>query len=55
MKGMTTVWHDMGFFAWEPKTETERFEADWALLFVLGVVTGDDGDGSRDHVGERVC
>jgi len=35
VEGMATLGDDVGFLAWEPKTETEGLKADWTFVVVI--------------------
>ncbi|EED79242.1 predicted protein [Postia placenta Mad-698-R] len=55
MQRVPTLWNDVRFLARQPEAEAEGFEADGALIFVVGrVMAGNDGEGSGDHDGVRV-
>ena len=56
VEGVSAFWKDVGLLAREPEAEAEGFEADGALVLVVGVVAaGYDGEGCGDHGCEGVC
>jgi hypothetical protein len=53
VEGMATLGHDMRFLSGQTKAEGEGFEADGAVLLILGrVVTGHDGERGMCHESE---
>jgi hypothetical protein len=55
MKGVTTLWDNVWFLAWESEAEAEGFETDWTLVFIVeSVVCGYDREGGRRHCSVRM-
>jgi hypothetical protein len=51
---MATLGDDVRFLAWEPEGEAEGFEADGALVVVVGATMGDNWEGGHPRLGVGV-
>ena len=47
VKGVATLWDNMGFLSRQSEAETKRLETDGAILVFVTTAVGDDGNGGH--------